>query len=475
MGKSNNKRSAGSSSSGGGGGGGAPVWTAADHAAASQRRSHTKTAFQEKRRAILSHETKEKRDDIKLKLHITRVQRELEALKFRLEAWDPVEEAERKKQEERQRQASEEPAPKKRRKKGPKPETWKLKGAARPAWEVYDFDTRYVDPHIKAHEQAKEKAQRSINILAVHKGKLATDGPEIARDYLALLMQLGYLNHDARKFKSARAAWRECIALEGDQPITTARDSLMRMYLQVNKPEDALALGESLPTDSSVWIRYSLALVASKKKHEKAKEYLRQAIQANPLCAYYLAFLDIFDSAMEYTHEMEEADNEPESSLEEAIEYCTSGQEKQWQACGADLQLREMLLGALQGQDKHLSARDVDWKDRLDKLEQELARRQRLREIKEAGYYGPGESALDEEKEEGRTLKRDGDESNSEEAKADEDVAHSQGSDGDTDEEGEGEAENDDEESVDISMYIGMFRTCMEMVEEDGFAVASKG
>ena len=493
MGKSNNKRSAAPSSSGGGGN--APVWTAADHAAASQRRSHNKTEFQQKRRAVLSHETKEKRDDIKLKLHITRVQRELEGLKSRLEAWDPVEEAERKRQEEeRQRQASEEPAPKKRRKRGPKPETWKLKGAARPAWEVYDFDTRYVDPHIKAHEQAKQKAQRSINVLAVHKGKLATDGPEIARDYLALLMQLGYLNQDARKFKSARTAWLECMALEGDQPITTARESLMRMYLQVNKPDDALELGESLPDDSSVWIRYSLALVACQKKHEKAKEYLRKAIQANPLCAYYLAFLDIFDSAMEYTHEMEEADNEPESSLEEAIEYCTSGQEKQWQACGAALQLREMLLNALQGQDKHLSAGDVDWKDRLDKLEQELARRQRLKEIEEAGYYGPGKASLDEvegsdppgEKQGGRTTKGNCDDSKSHEVQSDvagtdKAAAQSERSDSDSDEEGERELENDEEEeeeeeeeAVDISMYIGMFRTAMEMVEEDGFVAVSK-
>lgn len=478
MGKPSRKRSSAASSSGTAAAT-AAVWTAADHAVASQRR-RPPTVFQERRRAILAHETKEKRDDMKLKLHITRVQRELDSLKGRLEAWDPVEEAERQKKEEEaaRRAAEEEPAAKKkRRKNGPKPETWKLKGAARPAWEVYDFDTRYVDPHIKAHEDAKQKTQRTINVLAVHKGKLGTDGPAVAREYLALLMQLGYLSQDARKFKSARAAWRECMALEGDgQPITTARESLMRLYLQVNKPDDALALGERLPNDSSVWIRFSLALVALEKKHEKAKEYLRQAIRSNPLCAYYLAFLEIFQSAMEYTHEMDDPDNEPESSLEEAIDYCTSGQEKQWQACGADLQVREMLLAALLGQEKELSVSDVEWKDRLDKLEQELARRQRAREIEEAGYYGPGESAMQED--EAADGARDNDEARAgaKDGSSDENECGSDSDKEDEQKDGEdGDMESGDEERVDISMYIGMFRTAMEMAADDGFAIVAKG
>ena len=493
MGRKNQKRSnAGSSSSNSSGGAKntsstTPVWTAADHAernAAAAKR--TKTAWQERRRAILSHETKEKRDDLKLKLHITRVQRELEALQSRLEAWDPVDE-EKKKQEEEERQrkeaeAANEPPTKKRRKR-PGPETWKLKGAARPAWEVYNFDTRYVDPHIKAHEEAKEKARRSINVLVLHKGKLATEGPEPAREYLSLLMELGYLNEDARKYKSARAAWKECMELEGENPITTARESLMRLYLKVNKPDDALKLGQSLMDDQSVWIRYSLALVAFRKDHEQAVDYICSAIKANPLCAYYLAFLDVFQSTMEYTHELEESDNEPESSLEEAIEYCTSGQEKGWRDSGADVKLREILLRSILGQEDRITQSDVDWDDRLNKLEEELARRQRLRHVEEAGYYGPGVSDEDgDTKDVVGTTDEDGDTKDAV-GTTDEDQQESEKGNSGTDEqqcddlegetEGSGENDNEDEgELVDVLMYIGMFRTAMEMVEEEGFAVS---
>lgn len=454
MGKSSNKRIASSSAT-------ASIWTAADHAERTLAQRRRKTALQEKRRSILSHETKEKRDDLKLKLHITRVSRELAALKSRLEAWDPVEEKKRKQEEEeRQRQAAAEPATKKRRANVPRPETWKLKGAARPAWEVYDFDTRYVDPHIQAHERAKEKACRSVNVLAVHKGKLATEGPEPAREYLALLMQLGYLNDDARKYKSARAAWRECIELEGPNPITTARESLMRMYLKVKRMDDALALGESLPDDTSVWIRYSLALVAYGKNHTQAADYMRKAVQANPLCAYYLAFLDVFDSVMEHTDDLDDSDNEPESSLEEAIEYCTSGQEQVWQESGADVKLREILLNTIRGQDKSLSASDVDWSDRLLKIESELARRQQKLETEDNDGSDSAETMP--VKTEEQSTERDGDDKQA--LKSDEAS--------DDDEQDAVDTDDEQEEPVDVAMYIQMFRTAMEMVEADGHAVA---
>jgi len=52
------------------------------------------------------------------------------------------------------------------RKKGRKgPESWKLQGAARLAWEVYDFDTRYVNPYIKDQEEAHKKAKRSLSMF----------------------------------------------------------------------------------------------------------------------------------------------------------------------------------------------------------------------------------------------------------------------------------------------------------------------
>jgi tetratricopeptide (TPR) repeat protein len=447
------------------------AWSATDHAIrhAAKYRRKEQTVTRQERCAVLTHETKEKKQGLKLKLHMKRVQRELETLKVRLETWDPVAEAEvLRKEEERQRKEMEEaanPTPKeRRRRKGP--ETWKLKGAARPASEVYDFDTRYVDPHIKAHDDARAKTKRSTNVLAVHKGKLATDGPEVARDYLALLMQSGYLSEDARKYKQARSAWMECIELEGANPITTARESLMQMYLKLNKKDDAIKLGESLSDDSSVWIRYSLALVAMGRDHPLAMDHLRQAIRANPLCAYYLAFGEIFASAMEYTHEIDESDNEPESSLEEAIEYCNSGEERNWHESGGADKLRDLLQRAIRGQEADLTADDVDWNARLIRLEEECARRQAAEAEAEAA------SDLGEDDDDDDGDEEDGDEEDSEkDGKDNGEEGAAEGGDGSEDEDDEDD-EDEDGAPVDLSMYIGMFRLAISMVEEEGFVVS---
>ena len=110
--------------------------------------------------------------------------------------------------------STEEPTAKKKRgRKGP--ETWKLRGAARPAHEVYDFDTRYVDPHLVAHKQAREKAQRRQNLL--HPRLFDPHTIPACREYLGLLMQLGHICAEARQYKSAREAWLECLELDNNE------------------------------------------------------------------------------------------------------------------------------------------------------------------------------------------------------------------------------------------------------------------
>jgi hypothetical protein len=51
-------------------------------------------------------------------------------------------------------------------------ETRKPAGPVRPAWEVYDFDVRYVDPH--SAQTGEEKATRCVNLLVVHRGRFTT-------------------------------------------------------------------------------------------------------------------------------------------------------------------------------------------------------------------------------------------------------------------------------------------------------------
>lgn len=350
------------------------TWTGLEHAIRSASKLKKSSSYQERRKAALSRDSRESQ---KLQLHIVKTQREIGTLRAKLKAWDDVEEAERIRKE------KETQPPKKKGKKGP--ETWKLRGAARPAWEVYDFDTRYEDKHAMAHDEACEKAKRSRNILVLYKGRMGQQvGPPqpASRNFLALLMQLGHLCLQAKKYKAARAAFIECMDLDGtDEPITSARCQLMRLYLEANRPESARRLWERLENDTSVWIRYSAALVEyvswklleeKGSTRESAEALLAKAIQANVFCAYYLAFSETFDTVMEYTEDIEDANEE---TLEEAIEYCCSEQHGAWMETEGSIEwLKQVILRALNGgvvAGGKLTKTDLEWEERLEQLVQE--------------------------------------------------------------------------------------------------------
>jgi tetratricopeptide (TPR) repeat protein len=431
-------------------------WTGADHLERDEAKKADLTSEQTRRRELLSHDTLSKRDAMKLRLHLTKAQREVDEMKQRLQVWDAQEEM--AKEKERQRLEDNPPPPKKKGRLGP--ETWKLKGAARPAWEVYDFDTRFVDVHIEAHKEAKIKATRCENLLLVYKGRFAEAAPDAARDYLGLLMQLGHISVEAKKYKTARAAWLECIELEGDNPVSTARESLMRMYLDLKRYDSAFRFGEQLADDSSVWIRYSFAVVAFQQKKPEAEEYMVRAIQANPFCAYYLAFYDTFNGVMEYTEDLAESEDEPQSSLEEAIEYCSSEQVPMWLDSKANLTLKNILVRAAQGNHSRLKASELEWSDRLVRIEEESDRIAK-------------EAALREDEEEEESDDRaDEDRSEDEEDVQEEERQRRKQKDRSEEDEGEDEEDHSDEDEeevkVDVRMYAGMFRTAMEMLEESG-------
>ncbi len=454
MGKkiSGNKRS---SNSGTGKEGSTEVWTSTDHAirmAKKQRKvdDADKAMERARRSALLTRDSREKREQGKLRLHIKLVQRQLDKLRQRLQAWDDQEEKrlEQERLEKEQRMQEEaEAGPKKRTvRKGP--ETWKLKGAARPAWQVYDFDTRYVDPHLKAHEEAKAKAIRIRNIFALYKGRFgdesSADIPQpYCREFLALLMQLGNLSMQANQLKTARQAFLECMELESPAPPTTpARCQLMKLYLESNRPESARRLWERLsPDDPSVWIRYSAALLEyvswklldeSGSTEESARALLIKAIQTNVFCAYYLAFWESFKHVMEHVEDIEDATEE--HPLEEAIEYCNREQGYgAWQGTEGALDwIQKVIVSALNGgSGKDLSKKDLEWKEKLKVIGEEYAAHANV----EGG---------------------DGDDCDDSTSGVDDN--------GSDDE----EKEEDDESKVDGAMFVGMFETAMEMLEDSG-------
>ncbi|CAB9512188.1 expressed unknown protein [Seminavis robusta] len=442
MGKAK-KRSKGSS--GGDSGGATTTWDSAHHSLRQEQQANKRYKKQQQRQeegegegegkqpvkedkhqvkeerrfkltAKLTHDSREKREGAKLRLNITKTQREIETLRERLRKWDNAEEQERLDEEERKRK---EP-PKKKGRLGP--ESWKLKGAARPAWMVNEFDVRYECPHLKAHEKAREKAKRVQNLLILYKGKFGQQFADndlsypYRRQLLALLMQYGLLNKEAKKYKTARTALLECLDLDGIQhPITNARCHLMRLYLQVNRPQSVHELWNTRLSaagnqETSVWVLYSVALVEyirwndfGESTRQQAEQALLRAFAGNPLCAYYLAFADFFHQYMEYTDDIEDADD----PLGQAIEYCHDEQMGMWMGTEGALQwVQDTLLRA---------KADFDWNRRLEMIEAE------------------------------------------------------QKANGEDDQNGEEEDEEESQEDqADLLMFVGMFRTTMEMLEANG-------
>lgn len=443
MGKkvSGTKRGAGS------GEGSTEAWTSTDHAirkAKQQRKYGAKHEERERRSALLTRDSKQKREQGKIRLHIKRVQRIIEKLRERLETWDEQEEQRlEKERKERERKEREEAMnPTKKIKIRNDPTKWKLKGAARPASEVYDFDTRYVDPHIKAHEEAKKKAKRTKNIFSLYKGRFGEESKGIpqphCRDFLSFLMQLGNLSLQASQLKSARQAFLECLELDSNEnPITPARCSLMKLYIEANRPESARRLWEKLsPDDASVWIRYSAALIEfvswkileePGSTEETAMALLKKAIQTNIFCAYQLAYWEAFQDAMDYTDEIEDATEE--EPLEEAIEYCNSDQGMgSWHGTEGALEwLKETLQVALKGKIDGLTTDDLQWRPKLADIKRE--------------YEAQAAAAMPEVDEE------------------EEENSHR-----DTD----SESDEEEEPTIDGAMFAGMFETAMEMLEQAG-------
>ncbi|VEU33561.1 unnamed protein product [Pseudo-nitzschia multistriata] len=395
------------------------------------RVSDEKREERERRTAVLTRGSKQKREEGKNRLHMKHTQRKLDKLKERLEKWDDIEEAlllKKEEEERRQKEKEELDPPKKKGRKGP--ESWKLKGAARPAHLVYDFDTRYVDPHMKAHEEAKKKASRCRNIFVLCKGRFGIENDKDVpqphcREYLSLLMQLGNLSMHSKQLKTARKSFLECMELDSSEsPITPARCQLMRLYMEANRPDSARRLWEKLsPTDPSVWIRYSAVLIEyvsfnlleeEGSSEQNCIDRMVEAIKSNIFCAYYIAFFDDFYQVMEYVDEIEDAHES--SPLEEAIEYCNSEQLGAWKGTeGAMEWAKRFLLRLVNDESTHgrygISASDLDWR----------------KAISDTREMHPSSSSVD----------------------------------------------SDDESVVDVEMYSNMFETAMEMLEDSG-ALKSK-
>jgi hypothetical protein len=451
------------------------------------------------KRTSLAHDTQDQRDTKKLLLHLSHLQREIEKLRHNLSHWDEEEEQKEKERNRQERQEQPklpltraEKAARKRQKMDPS--NWKLRGAARPAWEVYDFDTRYVCPHVQSQEREKERRVRLQNLLVIYRGQFGSntdDLPIECRTFLSLLMQYGTLCIEAQRFQSARTAFLECIDLEGnDTSITNAKCRLLRMCLDQNRIESARTYLTELitPHDQSAWIRYGAALVQyiTWKETEQggcvepiitpsntttaaaaaaaattiAQQTLRQAFEANIFVAYYLAFHTTFNTIMEYTEDVEDAEA---GTVEEAIEYCSSEQMNVWfKTDGAIQWVRTRLLQ----ERKHTTNDRLNWEKRLQEAELSLQRNEQSSMEEDATTTTTTTSSSCNEALRNVQLPWTSTELTSSTSKTttttatDDDCSNS-----------DNQYTIDSEDKVDIKMYFNMFRTAMEVIEDSGMLV----
>mmetsp|Transcript_3087 Transcript_3087/g.6786 ORF Transcript_3087/g.6786 Transcript_3087/m.6786 type:complete len:678 (-) Transcript_3087:123-2156(-) len=477
------------------------------------------------KRSFLAHDNFDAIDSTKSRLAMAQVQRHVNALKNRLENWDPLVENEKAKLIAEASQQLEDVnsieykmkldaanrlldrtartqaqseynliyaqhgvnSSSNRRKANLKskprlgPSSWKLRGAARPAWEVYDFDTRFVDVHVKAHEEENERARRAKNVVCECRGRFAVmDGDDDdenggsnkngkqqsftppqphCREYLSLLTQLGSLQLHRKNYSSARKSFLEAIDLEGSHhstSITNARYQLMNMYLTTNRPSSARKLWTLLSNDGSAWIKYSAALIEyvswnllqeDGSTAESAEQLLMQAIKGNVYVAFLLGWPQMFERAMEYTDEVVERGLDSRSgSILEAIEYgccCynegegdSADEEKgmgMWMGTEGSLDwVRSVVLKVLNERnndeeeigdgDELLKKADLlRWETQLTKEEEEFEEERNEREKLLLSGEGQDESEKEEE-----------------------------------------------EEEPDVVMYAGMFRTAMDWLQDAG-------
>ena len=302
------------------------------------------------------------------------------------------------------------------------PEKWELKGAARPASEVYDFDVNFVDVHVKALEDHKTSLARSVDLAVTRRGKFShADSPQpMCLDFLNALRDHATECVAAKKFKEARETYKEAIALDAESDVFGFRGRLISMFLECNKPdsirrfvEDEASTSSTGGTHRSGVVMYAYALIEYVSAHllkeddsdaATARAALKAALKTNLYIGLYLAFYDTFTECVEYAEEVMFCE---EGGVLEAVKFGSSQQSvAAWMETeGATDWLREETITILLGARGEKESEWADWATRL------------------------GEAS---------------------------------------DDAGDKDAEKDEDDTLvgDVHMYAGMFLTAMEMVEE---------
>ena len=416
-----------SAADGGSDGGGSDVDS--EEEAAKEELEHRRTRF--------AHDTLHKNMEDTQRLRLKKTRNTLIAAKSTLSPFDHLKYREEAKQREKQEAATRAhksltKIQRRIKAKNLDPENWKLKGAARPAHEVYDFDVNFVDVHIVALDEAKLSKARSVDLKVECGGRFsAASSPQpVCLDYLGALRDHGEECVIGKKYKEARDVFREGVELDGLTDVFGFRGRLLCMFLEVNKPEsvrrfmaDAVERGEVVRSGVAVYANALVEFVSGVvleeegSSEETARVAVKQALKSNLYIGLYLSFYDMFQECVEYGDEIDLCE---EGGVLEAIKFGSSRRVGPWMETEGFVEfLREEVLGALVSKDTW-----CDWKGRLNEL--------------------VGEEEEEEEKEKEGSSEEEEDEEEDEEEEGGKGLGN------------------------DAKMFAGMILTAMEMVSESG-------
>ncbi|CAM9622638.1 unnamed protein product [Chrysoparadoxa australica] len=192
---------------------------------------------------------------------------------------------------------------------------WKLRGAARPASEVFA-------PPENPHEKLIGSGE---DLFESQAGRFWEK--EQCREYLRLLRDKGEAQRRGGKPKAAIESLKKCLELDPLDNVM-ARRALVLCYMDTSEADQARKLLEKFPEDTSCAVCYSLAAIEyisfyllqeEGSSANSAEAALSRAHDSNPFVAWQLAHLDIFNQVVEHVEDM---DKSPlEGSVEEAIAY----------------------------------------------------------------------------------------------------------------------------------------------------------
>lgn len=219
----------------------------------------------------------------------------------------------------RYRNPNDGPAKKKRKKKKGRLgyETWKLRGAARPADTLIDTFEDYNDPHAG-----------TVDMFTLHMGSFSSH-PQ-TKVYLDLLTQLAVACGEAGFTRKEAETYERVLQIDAED-----KDNCRHLYvmslLDRGEAGKARALIERFSaTDTGTVMTYSMVLVEvvswmaleeAGASEALATSAIERAYLANPYALVCLSYASIFEDVVEYADEINPAKCVP-GSVQEAIWYC---------------------------------------------------------------------------------------------------------------------------------------------------------